>query len=118
MSLTDEAQSEQFWCPIFASGGVALLAPRGELDIASAPVLDEVLRDALTSADLIALDLGGVSFMDSTGARLLAAAARSVRRAGGQLMLEAVPEHVQRLLGLLGADAAPAAAVAHTPTAA
>ena len=81
-----------------------------EIDIAAAPVLDEAFRVALLRADLIVVDLREVRFIDSTGVRLLTAAARRVRRAGGQMTLEALPPHVTGMLAFLGDDTATASA--------
>jgi anti-sigma B factor antagonist len=40
----------------------------GELDIASAPILDAALADACTEgAEEVVVDMGGIEFMDSTG---------------------------------------------------
>ena len=43
----------------------------GELDIATVPQLDRVLRDAESVAPQIVLDLGGLEFVSSCGAHLL-----------------------------------------------
>ncbi len=43
----------------------------GELDMATAEELSEVLRTAATNDDPIVLDFEGVSFMDSSGLRAL-----------------------------------------------
>ena len=51
------------------------------------------------------VDLRAVTFIDSTGVRLLTAAARRVRRAGGEMTLEALPRHVVRVFDLLGSGA-------------
>ena len=49
----------------------------GDLDIASAKRLeDELLRAISSDASAVALDLGGVSFIDSTGLRILLFAAK------------------------------------------
>src|SRR5688500_18396186 len=49
----------------------------GDLDIASAKRLDDELLRAISSdASAVALDLGGVSFIDSTGLRILLFAAK------------------------------------------
>jgi len=46
------------------------LAVEGELDMATAPILDTAVREAAPSTGQILLDFAGVSFMDSTGLRL------------------------------------------------
>ncbi len=55
------------------AGGVHRLTPVGELDLATAPLLesafDAVLEDG--DAEMILVDLRALSFMDSTGIHLL-----------------------------------------------
>jgi anti-anti-sigma factor len=54
----------------------------GELDAISAPLLDELVRDALSSADVadLELDLSDVTFLGAAGVRSLALADRVARR--------------------------------------
>ena len=56
--------------------GATRVVLRGELDLATAPRLEQALADA--GADVL-LDLRGLTFMDSTGVRLLLEAAESHR---------------------------------------
>jgi stage II sporulation protein AA (anti-sigma F factor antagonist) len=77
----------------------------GELCLASAPYLELALRRAKARAsDLVMVDLDRVTFIDVSGMRVLMAAAKRVREAGGELMLMRVPLVVQRLLELTGVD--------------
>jgi anti-anti-sigma factor len=49
----------------------------GELDLATAPdVADELERVEATAVDIVVLDLSGLTFIDSTGIRLVLAAHR------------------------------------------
>jgi anti-anti-sigma factor len=59
-------------------GGVMIVAVNGELDLATAGVLEETLASAdATNASRIVFDMSGVEFMDSSGiAVLIRAAAR------------------------------------------
>lgn len=83
-------------------GDGVVVALHGELDIATAPVAEEELRRAEASQDLIVLDLGGLSFIDSTGLRLMIGADRRAHERGGSfVVIHAVPQ-VQRLLDLSG----------------
>ena len=76
----------------------------GEVDLATADQLDATLRAELATAPL-RLDLGGVSFMDSSGIRLLDALLRDCEREGWELSIEAemTPAVVQvlELTGML-----------------
>jgi anti-anti-sigma factor len=77
----------------------------GELDVASATLLDDALKDAeATDASVIAIDLAGVSFIDSTGLRaLLEAHARDTRHArAGRLQITGGSPQARKLFRLAG----------------
>jgi anti-sigma B factor antagonist len=93
--------AEQFWCPLTVASRVARVTPAGELDISTVATLDGALRQAEREADLVVLDLTGITFMDSSGARLLASTGRRMRWDRSRLLLDAVPEPVDRLLRLV-----------------
>ena len=61
------------------SEGTARIELHGELDIGTAPKLDEAVGQALDDGCReVVLDLGGTTFMDSTGLNALIRAARAV----------------------------------------
>jgi len=74
----------------------------GDVDLATAEVAEEELRRAESSEDLIVLDLHGVSFMDSTGIRMVIAADQRIRERGGTLRVVRVPPQVHKLFKLVG----------------
>ncbi len=55
-------------------GGRLLVRPRGELDLATAPDLEQLLMGRLAGGGRVVLDLRELSFMDSNGVRVLVAA--------------------------------------------
>ena len=78
----------------------------GELDIATSPGAEEEIRRIETNgASVIVLDLRGLTFMDSTGLRLLVAADARARDAGRRLVIVRGPEAVHRVLEITGLDA-------------
>ena len=77
----------------------------GELDIATVPELDLVLRDAESVAPRVVLDLGGVDFIASCAAQLLIEADARIRRAGGRLKIDRAPDALRRILVLICASA-------------
>jgi anti-anti-sigma factor len=85
-------------------GATHLIAPCGELDLATSPALErEILRVERTGAARIELDLAGLTFIDSAGIRVLAGA--EIRSRGGpRLRLKPGPRAVQRVLAIVGAD--------------
>jgi anti-sigma B factor antagonist len=76
----------------------------GELDMSSTEELKNGLRRAFESrAGLIVLDLRGITFMDSTGTRLLLWAADRSRETGDRLRIDCGGA-VRRLLELTQLD--------------
>ena len=74
----------------------------GEVDIASVDELGEAVRARLVGGP-VRLDLSGLSFMDSSGVRLLDALARESAAAGGGLVLASTLQPpVRRILELAG----------------
>jgi anti-anti-sigma factor len=68
--------------------GHPVLVVEGELDLLTAPTLADAVRAALTGAPrLLALDLTATTFLDSSGAREIALAARRAAAAGAELVL-------------------------------
>ncbi len=83
-------------------GVVCVLAVRGELDVATAAQFAESAAVALNScAERFVLDLSELSFIDCSGARVLAATARAVP-ATCPVIVRSVSPAVRRLLNLLG----------------
>jgi anti-sigma B factor antagonist len=74
----------------------------GELDIATAPQLARMLRESLSRAQLVVLDLRELSFMDCSGVHAIVDASSWARRAGRQLVVLRGPAHVDRLFALTG----------------
>lgn len=93
---------------VAASGteDASLVAVAGELDIATVPCLDQALRRAEADAALVVLDLRPLEFIDSSGAHLMLAADRRIRRAGGRLVVVRGGDQVEWFFALIGIDAA------------
>jgi anti-sigma B factor antagonist len=83
---------------------VAVVRPRGELDLGTV----EKLRGALDSiySKRLVLDLRGLSFLDSTGLRLLVTLHRRAQRDGFDLALVAPVGPAYRAIELTGLDRA------------
>jgi anti-anti-sigma factor len=77
----------------------------GELDVATAPLAEDALRTAeAREPATLAIDLAGLTFMDSTGLRLVMAADTRAREAGRRLVVVRGPDAVQRVFELTGVD--------------
>jgi anti-sigma B factor antagonist len=93
-----------FICQLTDDGfATAFVYVEAELDIASAPHLERVLRDTERRARFVLLDLGQLTFMDSFGLRVIVAASRRAQQAGRRLVVLPGPSQVQRLFVLSGA---------------
>jgi anti-sigma B factor antagonist len=73
-----------------------VLTLAGELDLATAPVLQERLDAALRRGAVVVIDLSRLRFVDSSGLGMLVQAERQLRESGGQLVLVRGPRAVHR----------------------
>jgi anti-anti-sigma factor len=78
-------------------------APSGELDLATAPRLLAALR-AHDDYERLVIDLRALTFMDSSGLRLLVAESDRARGAGYELRIVRGGDEVGRLLRLTRLD--------------
>jgi anti-sigma B factor antagonist len=80
-----------------------VVAVSGEIDIASAPKLREELLGALgRHGTRLALDLGGVTFMDCAGVNVLLAVRRHARLEGGWVRVARASRRARNILMLTG----------------
>jgi len=88
------------------SAGDALISLTGELDLsATAPLEEEVERLAEEEGvRRVVLDLRELEFMDSTGLRMVALAARRLRAAERELVLVRGADSVQRVFAITRMD--------------
>ena len=83
-------------------GETRLLRPTGELDVSTAPALDDAFRQQAGDGDAprLVLDLTGVSFLDSTAMALIAGWRDRLVDAGGRFALVTADPQQQRLFHL------------------
>ena len=80
-----------------------LVTVRGEVDLATAPELETCIQKAYEgNTKSVVLDLEALSFIDSSGLRVLVAISKEARARDASLMLRNVPRHAQRVLDLTG----------------
>lgn len=82
--------------------GSVSVHPSGELDLATAPLLDKTLREAQFDARVVVLDLRKLDFMDSAGVHVIVDAAERARREGRRLVVLRGPARVDRVFMLTG----------------
>lgn len=83
-------------------GDAIVVHVTGELDLASAPILDELLSELNEPSAPLVLDLTGVTFMGSSGLELLVKHEARCRVTGRTLRVVANNRAVLRPIGLTG----------------
>lgn len=78
------------------------LSLSGELDLASSDKLEREIESAERDAKILVLDLRELSFIDSSGLRLVLVAARRADEAGRRLVLVRGPREVDRVFEVTG----------------
>jgi anti-anti-sigma factor len=90
-----------FTIEVRTDGGVSLVAPHGELDMGTQEELRTVLHEQAATGD-VTLDLAGVSFLDTSGLRLILETAQMARRDGFRFTVLPGSPSVQRLFEIAG----------------
>jgi anti-sigma B factor antagonist len=99
-----DVQSEEL------EGGIRVFTVRGELDMNTAPELEQALEGALADEEAsIMLDLANCEFIDSTGIALIVRTWQRLDRDGGsggkgRLVICCINHQVRRLLKITGVE--------------
>ena len=97
--------SNRFECEIskVENGADCVMTVRGDIDLASAPDFESSLRSALDgSPSSITIDLAGLTFIDSSGLRVLVSLSKEAQSRATTLGLRNIPRHAQRVLDITG----------------
>jgi anti-anti-sigma factor len=83
-----------------------VITPRGELDMASAPELEQAVMPRLQDAGWVVLDLRSLDFIDSSGLRVVVGAHRTADERGGRFtcVRGAPGTTVHRIVEIAGID--------------
>ena len=85
-----------------ADGAADVIAVRGEIDMATAPQLRELLDELITAGSRrIVLDCRELAFLDSSGIGVLIAA-RNRLGDDGEIIVNSPPAHVRKVLEITG----------------
>ena len=95
--------------PLIGAAGTKLV---GEVDLATAPQLQDALSDIWTESEVL-LDLSELTFMDSSGVSAILEFARS-RNGAGPLVMVNPPAEIERLFELTRLEQHPNIEVRHT----
>lgn len=81
----------------------ATVTLRGDLDLATAPIVDERLGELVERGQIhIVVDLGEVTFCDSMGINILVRAKRRCEQHGGSFSVSRVSGEVKQILRIAG----------------
>ena len=86
-----------------AVGNATILTVTGEVDVATAPQLDEQLAVAATAPKIV-LDLTAVTFLDSSGLGVIIKGLKRVSELGGSLVLVVTNPSILKVFSITGLD--------------
>jgi anti-sigma B factor antagonist len=94
----------EFSIAVGHSRDTVTIAPVGEVDLATAPLIADHLEAIATGAGVshLVIDLEGVTFMDSNGVALLLGTWRRAAREGWTLTIARTPPAVSAVLDVCG----------------
>jgi anti-sigma B factor antagonist len=98
----DGVSNQAFTLRSESAGKACTFYLQGELDLASFETVDQVLRDAAERANEITIDLSGLTFMDSTGLRLLLKADARARADGHSMRVTGASGEVKMVMEITG----------------
>ena len=85
--------------------GCTVVAVAGEVDVYTAPTLDEALSATIAEGNTcVVVDLTAVDFLDSTGLSVLVKALKRIREADGSLDVVVSADRVAKVFRLTGLD--------------
>lgn len=89
-----------FGCTVELGTCAAWIRPTGELDLATAPILQWHLRESLAHARMVVLDLRQLTFIDAAGLYIICDASNVAEAQDRRLMLLRGPAQVDRVFTL------------------
>jgi len=96
-------EPQVFSVAVFSDGAALTIRVAGELDLATAPDLAAALDSHIDSCTTdVIVDLGAVTFLDSSALKVFIGALRRLRAAGRRLTVSAVSPAAARVLEVAG----------------
>ena len=97
---------EEFAISADQRDGSVRLTLHGELDLATAPELEQLVNERIDAGDEVVVDLRALEFMDSSGIRVLVAAHARAGRVGTTLVIVRPPtgSAVAKIVEVSGLD--------------
>ena len=101
----DALRRTGFHADVGTLDGSVVVSLHGELDMATAPALDQALASAFDGGgSSVIIDLASLTFMDSTGIAVLLSAGRRAKEAGQTLVVRSPRRPVLKAFRLTGVD--------------
>ena len=94
--------SPEFNVVVRREGAALVIAPEGELDMATVGSLRTALEGDRRGAQFLVLDLRGLGFLDTSGLQLVFEQQRRAEEEGFSFVLVRGQRHVQRLFEIAG----------------
>ena len=92
-----------FRCDVFPERDRVRVTPAGELDLATAPLLDRAVRELFEAGfERVVLDLADLEYIDSTGLHLILALQSAADSYGARFSVRPGSPGVQRVFELTG----------------
>jgi anti-sigma B factor antagonist len=101
-SIDDDKPSANYDLELSERDGARVVKASGEIDIISSPPLRDALLSAVAAAELVVLDLSGVSFLGSSGLAVLVEVRDHARQSDRELRLACTTRIVLRALEATG----------------
>ena len=97
-----ETPDTYFRADIRTDADVPTVIARGEIDAASSQELTRILTEAAPASGHKLLDLSMVTFIDSSGLRVITGAARDADENGGTFAISSASDFVRRIFEVTG----------------
>jgi anti-sigma B factor antagonist len=92
------------WIEVQQESGTPILRVCGELDMASSGAVESAVMAAIQTARAVVVDLGDLTFCDSTGISMFIAANDKAQTEGTVLTFGNLTPNVERLFHMSGVD--------------
>lgn len=87
------------------NGNELIVAPEGEINILTAPELEEVLSSGISDIELLTLDFKECDYVSSAGLRVLLATFKTLKKNDAEMRLINIGENFAEVLENTGLDA-------------
>ena len=102
--MTDTSKAPPFAVEVEQRDAIAIVTVVGELDVATAPHLEQAFARLEPGYETLVVDLSNCAFFASSGISILLEETHRAKTAGFKLLVVKAPPQVQRMFDLAGLD--------------